>query len=191
MAEGIAVAASGVSIVSLALQILGGIKQLSDLWSSIKDAPKDINNLLNELELIASILMMVDECHEPTTPAKSTLDQAKKYCQDAANSMNEVVKELKDGLETTGGKRRWAAMKAALKKEKLVQYRRRLEGAKSMLAIAQQCYFAWQVLPGLFHRISSDTPKLADQSPPTAVSDSQLSSRQEGTFGLRSCDFFA
>ena len=121
MAEGLAVAASGISIVSLAFQIIGGIKQMSDLWSATKDAPKDINNLLKELELMAHIFTQIDECHEPTTPAKSVLDQAKNHCQDAANSMNEVVKELKDGMETTGGKRRWAVMKAALKKEKLVQ----------------------------------------------------------------------
>ena len=180
MAEVLAVVASGVSIASIAIQIVGSIEKLSDVWSSIRDAPENIKALLKELAQLANLLAVVDEsnaCYEPTTPIQSALTQAKKDCQEVADSIKEVVKELAAGLAASRGRRQWTAVKARLKEKRLVRYQKRLESAKLTLVIALQCYHARQVLLELFGRTSSDNSKLARERPPSsfppAVSGSQ------------------
>ena len=164
MAEVLAVVGSGVSIASIAIQIVENIGKLSDIWSSIRGAPENINALLEDLAQLANLLAVVDEnieCYKPTTRVQSALTQAKNDCQEVADSIKEVVKDLADGLAASRGRRRWTAVKATLKEKSIVRHQKRLESAKSTLVIALQCYHARQVLLEMFGPASSDNYKLA------------------------------
>lgn len=54
--DGLSGAASGMAVVSLALQLGGSIKQLYDFWDSVNGAPDEIRGITTDLSLLASVL---------------------------------------------------------------------------------------------------------------------------------------
>ena len=145
MAEILGIVASGVSIGSIAIQIVGSVQQILDFWSSIKDAPSDIQDLLEELQILANLLLEFD--NNPNASKQAAAAKATEYCKNAATSIDSVVKDLADGFKDLAdgfamskARRRWTAVKAVLKEKKLTRSLQRLERAKLMLSLAQQCY---------------------------------------------------
>ena len=138
MADIVGIVASGISIGTLAMQIVGCIQQILDLWSTINDAPENIQSLLEEIELLGNFLTEIDdeETGQPQTVVKII-----KYCQDAADCIDQVTKDLAEGFTSTNSRRRhWIAVKAVLKEKKLTRCFMRLERAKSLLNLAFQYY---------------------------------------------------
>ena len=146
MAEVLGVIASGVSIGSITIQIVGSVQQILDFWSSIKDAPTDIQDLLEELQILANLLSEVDSSQN-NGPNSSSQLAAAKYCKNAATSITDVVKDLADGFAMSKGRRRWTAVIAVLKEKKMAKSLQRLERAKMMLFLAQQCYTQFVQVP--------------------------------------------
>ncbi|MCJ1438870.1 hypothetical protein MMC27_008260 [Xylographa pallens] len=147
MAEVLGVVASGISIAGLAIQIASSVQQILDFWASMKGAPTDIQTLLEELDLLAEILSTVDgnTDNDETSPRQNTTLKAAQYCQNAASCIDAVVKDLSDGFAMPRGRRHWTAVKAVLKDKKMVKCLQRLERAKTMLSLAQQCYAQSQI----------------------------------------------
>ena len=142
MAEVLGVVASGISIAGLAIQIASSVQQILDFWASMKSAPSDIQILLEELNLLAEILSTVD-CdtdNDKTSPRQNSTLKAAQYCRNAASCIDAVVKDLSDGFAMPRGRRHWTAVKAVLKDNKMAKCLQRLERAKTMLSLAQQCY---------------------------------------------------
>ncbi|MCJ1387875.1 hypothetical protein MMC18_000718 [Xylographa bjoerkii] len=147
MAEVLGVVASGISIAGLAIQITTSIQQILDFWSSIKGAPTEIQNLLEELDLLAEILSTVDDNsdNDENPPRQAAAVKATRYCQNAASCIDAVVKDLSKGFEMPRGRRHWTAVKAVLKDKTMSKSLQRLERAKTMLSLAQQCYTQAQI----------------------------------------------
>ena len=144
MAEVLGVVAGGISIVSFAIQIASSVQQILDFWASMKGAPQNVQNLLEELDLLAEILSMVNGNigiidNDETSPRHIATLKAARYCQSAAKCIDAVVKDLSDGFAMPRGRRHWTAVKAVLKDKKMSECFRRLERAKTMLSLAQQC----------------------------------------------------
>ena len=142
MAEVLAVVASGISVGSLAIQIVGSVQQLLEIWSTIRDAPQNFRDLLEELKILGEILFeCAEDCdgHTSTSPKASTL--AVQHCQKAVSNIDIVLKDLTNGITSTKGRtRRWAAVKAAVKDKAIERSITRLERAKSLLMIARQSH---------------------------------------------------
>ncbi|MCJ1380958.1 hypothetical protein MMC17_004067 [Xylographa soralifera] len=150
MAEVLGVVASGITIAGLAIQIASSVQQILDFWASMKGAPADIHNLLEELDLLAEILSSVDgntdsTDHDETSLRQSATLKAARYCQNAASCIDAVVTDLSDGFAMPRGRRHWTAVKAVLKDKKMIKCLQRLERAKTMLSLAQQCYTQSQI----------------------------------------------
>lgn len=47
---------SGISVISLAIQLANGIKTLHEFWSSVRDAPSDIKEIIDDLQCLGSLL---------------------------------------------------------------------------------------------------------------------------------------
>ncbi|MCJ1478343.1 hypothetical protein MMC13_007021 [Lambiella insularis] len=142
MAEALGAVASGISIGALAIHIASSVQQILEFWSSVKSAPADVQILLEELELLAEILSTVDK---NGADAKSSMRQvsavkALRCCQNAASCIDAVVRDLTDGFAMPQGRRYWTAVKAVLKDKRLTKALQRLERAKTLLSLAQQCY---------------------------------------------------
>ena len=144
MAEIIGVVASGISIGTLAVQIVGCVQKILDLWSTVKDAPENIRSLLEEIELLGNILSEIDseKTWQTQTPSpRPAVVKTIEYCQEAADCISHVTKVLSEGLSSTSGRRRyWIAIKTVMKEKNLMRCLSRLERAKSLLNLAFQCY---------------------------------------------------
>ena len=57
--EGLSATASGLAVVSVAVQLAESFKKLSDFWKSIKEAPDDIREISVELEVLSSVLIQI------------------------------------------------------------------------------------------------------------------------------------
>ena len=152
MAEVLGVVAGGMGIGSLANQIVGSVQQILDLWSSIKDAPENVQSLLEELNLLGNLLSKMsgdgDEAEEQSLSLRQATTEVTRYCQLAPDSIDGVLKHL--ASEMTSNKRRirqWAAVKVTVKGKRLEKSLARLERAKSLLTLAYQCYTQYVKIP--------------------------------------------
>ena len=143
MAEVIGVVASGISIGSLAIQIVSSIQQLLDFWSTVKDAPENVQALLQEINILGNLLSEIDgnEGEEHSSVIRQAITKATEYCQLALDKIDTVLRDLASGLYSTRGRiKHWTAVKTALKDKRLEKSLVRLERAKSLLNLAYQCY---------------------------------------------------
>ena len=146
MAEIIGIVASGISIGTLAVQIVGSFQHILDLHSTIKDAPENIQSLLKEIELLGNVLSEIeDEETQPTQTQTSSTRQAvcttTKYYQEAADCISHVKRDIAGYFPSKSSRRRyWIAVKTVMKEKELIKCLMRLERAKSLLNLALQCY---------------------------------------------------
>jgi len=143
MAELVGVVASSIAVAQLASQIVQNIRNIHDFWQSIRDAPKDLSEALEELELLGDTLV---ELHKnldrhagrqlPGAPAIRCMQ----HCRRVADDLEAIVVDLHKGPDDKKSRRRWAAIKAALRKRALQDFQQRLDRAKSMLTLAISCY---------------------------------------------------
>ena len=136
--DGLSGAASGMAVVSLALQLSDGIKQLYDFWGSVKDAPDEIRVITTDLGLLSSVLaeMASEEQHSGPDP---TLKAALELCCDRVTKIANLTNEMEPGFASMNFRiRKWIAFKAVLKGEKIQKLQKVLEGLKSTLMLAQQ-----------------------------------------------------
>lgn len=45
-----------ISVISLAIQLADSIKTLHEFWSSVRDAPSDIRDIIDDLQCLGSLL---------------------------------------------------------------------------------------------------------------------------------------
>ena len=143
MAEVLGVVASGISVGSLAIQIIASVQQVLDFWSTIRDAPENVRSLLKELKLLGHLLSEFDRDSEEAqlSTTRPIINEATESCQIALDNINRVLIDLERGLQSTRGRiRQWTALKAAMKDKRMEKSLARLERAKSMLNLAYQCY---------------------------------------------------
>jgi hypothetical protein len=143
MAEIFGVATGGMSVASLAIQIVDTIERLHKFWRAIKDAPKNIIDTLDELEVLGGMLMHLhshlkeDELSNPSdVAARRSLD----YCRRVARELGVIACDLQQGMNGSNARRRWTVVKYVGKKSALDELQARLERAKSMLSLAIECF---------------------------------------------------
>ena len=136
--DGLSGAASGIAVVSLALQLGDSIKQLYDFWHSVKEAPDHVRTIATELSLLSSVLteMAFEEQHlEPD----QTLTTALEACHDRVKTLTHITNLLEPGFTSRSLRiRKWTAFKAVFKAEKIQNFQKMLDGLKITLMLAQQ-----------------------------------------------------
>ena len=136
--DGISSAASGIAVVSLALQLGGSLKHLYDFWGSVKEAPDEIYAITTDLSLLLSVLteMAIEEQHSVPDP---TLTGVLEACCDKAKKLIYITNDMEPGFASKSLRlRKWTAFRAVLKGEKLQKFQKLLEALKMTLMLAQQ-----------------------------------------------------
>jgi len=143
MAELVGVVASGIAVTQFAGQIVQNIRNIHDFWQSIRDAPKDLSDSLEELELLGDTLLElhnnIDRHAGHQLPGTSAM-RCMQYCRKVANDLEAIIVDLHEGLDGKKSRRHWVAIKAALRKQVLQDFQQRLDRAKSTLTLAISCY---------------------------------------------------
>lgn len=98
MAEAVGLLASGVSIGTLAAQIIGSIVKLKSYWSRIQNVPEDVRDMLEEIEnlcyLLADIEVRCSVCKHPIVRHHSGSDMAP-YLQSRSSPTMSICEEVR------------------------------------------------------------------------------------------------
>lgn len=146
MAELLAVVASGISVAQLAGQIASSVLKLKSYLDQIKEAPEDIRNLIEEIEVVLLLLTEVeqDQAQQPTlvrrpVPALRCLDNCKKAVESLRSGVDELGADI-EGAKFPKKNNRWASVKMVWKRERIEKYRSNLATALSLLNLAYQVH---------------------------------------------------
>ncbi|TVY84730.1 hypothetical protein LSUE1_G000619 [Lachnellula suecica] len=141
MAEVLGLAASVISVVSLAIQLGDSIKKACDFWEAIEDGPDDIKRISSDLRLLSNLIAVIRHGNDADTGraqeqlVRSALENAKKDIDDLASLISDLQRAL--GPTKKGLKRKWGRVQVAMKGGKIVKLRGYVEGAKSSLNLLQ------------------------------------------------------
>jgi hypothetical protein len=142
MAEILGVVASGAGLASLAVQLLECIEKLHDLHANIRDAPMEIREILDEVDLLGDVLTSylgvsggaTRTCLVPTVVQKQALG----HCLKVLEILRNIAHELDTAMQTSRTRRwiNWAKVGAVFKRKQLARLQTALERAKSTLTLA-------------------------------------------------------
>ncbi|OBT61066.1 hypothetical protein VE03_09483 [Pseudogymnoascus sp. 23342-1-I1] len=163
MAEILGVVASGIAVAQLVAGIVNGAQKLRKIWCEVRNAPRDIEGALQEIELLGQSLLIAQHGlerrgQEPNSMA--VIEGSLKLCEEAASNLNAIVSKLSVEAGTQFSKRQKAKLKIFLQKEEINNERERLHRAIRCLTLAISCYsmsIQFQQLDLMTH-ISSQLP---------------------------------
>ncbi|KAI9845927.1 MAG: hypothetical protein M1837_004463 [Sclerophora amabilis] len=132
------VAAAVVSFVTLAAQIVKGIKTLHDFWADVEDAPDDVRRVIDDLNMMNGLLRQLASEDEANKSADDHLPtQMLKYCMENLEEALSFLKSLKVGFEDGKPVKKWSRIKVVLgKTERINKCRSVLGSLKSTLSLA-------------------------------------------------------
>ena len=133
MAEALGAVASGITVASL----LESLQKIHVLWKAIKEAPKDIGDTIEELQLLALVLSrLLKQPESNETPQCGLVQQCRDHCCKALADLNSIVSHLNRRMLASKRQARWTSIASALKKSEIHDLRQRLERSKSTLNLA-------------------------------------------------------
>ncbi|TVY26033.1 hypothetical protein LHYA1_G005479 [Lachnellula hyalina] len=125
MAE-LGVAASAISIASIAIQVGDSIIKLKDFWNHVKEAPEEIKWLIEEIETLGFVLSGVESSKTHSDPPHlepAFANRCLESCRKGASILEAVVKEADEEIRK---RRKVGGVKAVLKKGTIERLKERL-----------------------------------------------------------------
>jgi len=140
--EVLAGVSSVTAVVSLAIELGGKIKKLCEFWDSVQDAPREIRNIAQDLNIISQVLDSIGQDADTVRPHTSDLSAslaALEQCGDGVESLQEILRGIEPGFASTSKRvKKWTAFKTAWKGDKLRIFRDELRDMKITLVLARQ-----------------------------------------------------
>jgi hypothetical protein len=144
MAKAFGLVSGGLSVFSLAIQIASSLKTLKDFLDVVKETPIEVRLALNELEILSLVLQDIEQSVDDQTATLPTIrpavDKAIKLCKTSSDGLELVAQEVSGIILSS---KRWSSFRGALKRDRLTKLRMQLESTKTLLALANQCYYKW------------------------------------------------
>ena len=142
MAEILGVVASGISVGSLAIQLVESLQKIHRFWKRVDGAPKDIGDTIEELQILGRILDgLINQPQSIHRNVPSTsLQVCLQHCCKVLDDLKPIVEKLHTDLLGSKHRKQWASIKSALRKEDLRSLTQRLERSKSTLGLAIDSY---------------------------------------------------
>lgn len=130
--------ASLITIGALAIQTISIIQKTQELCASIRDTPRNLQLLLEELQLLSTLLSGFK--NNVSQPLSQGFPDALEHCKHALRSIQAFSKDLEKTIGSSKHSlRHWASFKMIFTEKKMKSHLNRLERAKSMLSLAHQC----------------------------------------------------
>ncbi|MCJ1284982.1 hypothetical protein MMC26_004319 [Xylographa opegraphella] len=130
-------ASGAIAFASIAIQLGQSFVALSRYWESIKEAPADILTIAQDLRFLADTVhhFELDEQNYGQAPEVSNV---LKSCMAKVVILQSLVEEIEPGFSSKHRlQRKWSALKAVLKNDKVEKFRKSLEESKTTLLLAQ------------------------------------------------------
>ena len=136
--ESLSAAASGIAVVSVAIQLADSVKKLHVFWCSVKEAPDDVRDIANDLVLLSAVLTQIAHEAQHSDP-DITMVYALGGCQDKVRRLLAILNDIEPGFASKSLRiRKWTALRAVLKQGQLDKFQKALDRLKSTLVLAQQ-----------------------------------------------------
>ncbi len=132
--EGVGAAASVITLVKTTAALL-------NFWTSIHDAPEQVTDIIEELQLLQEIINQIKDAQSSSSLLASSPPAVVVKSVEHCNSKLLKLSTLLDGFDlsaTSSRRRKWAAVKVVLRKDKVERFRNALEAAKLSLIPARQ-----------------------------------------------------
>ena len=139
--DGLSAAASGIAVVSLAMQLVDSVRDIQRFLHRVSDAPRELKRLLDlleQLELILESIGMIIErqnTHEPDHDAavSASVLRALKTCENKLLMLEDVVEVAKKA--SGGGRvaRSFGAFRLACKTRDVEEFEGQLQHAVNIL----------------------------------------------------------
>lgn len=136
MAEVFGVAAGAVGVASLSIQLAESLQKVKSFYASVKNAPLQVAELIEEIEIMQDILSDL-EGNSEAVAASSNMKRCIKVARRATISFATFSKELQASVKKS--KYRGSA-RFALSREDIKQMLNQLERTKSSLNLAYSLY---------------------------------------------------
>jgi hypothetical protein len=127
--------ASGISVASLAIQIVDSIQRIKEFYRLVRDAPKDLEYIVDELGIINKLLPQVDRIasalntsstaeleivqyeSEDTGDGRLLIQRSVSHCKVAADVLDKLVSDLHMLLSANQSlPRRWHSFRVVWRK---------------------------------------------------------------------------
>lgn len=142
MAEAFGLAASVLSVASLAIQLGDSLQKAYEFWESIEDGPDDIRRISTELRWLANFLGQIQREHnsgaiDPLQEqlVKGALEIAKRDVDALAGVISELSRAI--GPDQTKTRKRWGRVRIVLKGGTMAKMKGYIESSKSILNLLQ------------------------------------------------------
>jgi len=140
--DGLSAAASGMAVVSLAIQLVGSVRDIRRFLGNVSDAPKELGRLIDLLEQLELILENIGaqvenqrrQNGDRNTAASEMVLRAMKTCESKLKMLEDVVMYAKKTASATSKTTRaLGSFKFACKKKDLEGFESQLHDAVSLL----------------------------------------------------------
>ena len=136
-------AASGIAVISLAVQLAGSVQNIHRFLRGISDAPKELERLVELLDQLHCILDGIRALYPKQNQQNCIPDmhpsvmRALQTCQSKLEQLENQVDKAKIHLKRSNKVlKTWASLKLTLKKKDLDEFESRLEKAMIRLQMA-------------------------------------------------------
>ena len=150
-------AASGIAVISLAVQLAGSVQDIYHFLRGMNDAPKEFARLVGLLEQLHCILDGIQALHSKEKPQDSipkmhsSVMSALKMCQSRVDLLEGIVDKAKsDPSKSSKVSNTFASLKLTLKKKDVEEFESQLARAMMMLQTSLTAS-SWQLLTSMAH----------------------------------------
>lgn len=122
------------------IQLIQSIKQLVDFWSTVQDAPENINSLFNDLELLSEILVQISQLNQHHGH-NLHLEKATVACERQISGLQKKIAAAVSGFNANSRiRQKWSSLKISLKDKEILGLRSTVADTKSTLMLVLQSY---------------------------------------------------
>jgi hypothetical protein len=156
--DGLSAAASGIAVVSLAIQLADSAKKLYEFWHAVREAPESIAAIATHLRVLKTVLAEI-ATHDQRYGADPVTDQLLESCKCSwlgllgsnidsrkgeaqVKKMVAITAELEGQLQTPSRlSRKWTSVKASLKWDEVKSLLNYSKQIQVTLVLARQTSF--------------------------------------------------
>ena len=143
--DGLSAAASGIAVVSLAIQVVNSIREIQRFLRSVSDAPKELRRLINLLEQLELILENIGILIKEQRKQSGDIDidmspdvwRAIKTCEDKVGMLKSTIKTVRRETRATNKTTKaLESFRLACKKKDIEEFESQLQSTLSLLNLA-------------------------------------------------------
>ena len=142
--DGLSAAASGIAVVSLAIQLIDSVRDVRRFLKRVSDAPKELKRLLGLLEQLELILENIGDLIERQNaqyddhdaPISRSVLKTLKTCEEKLLVLENIVDATRKASSSNRTTRSLGSFKLACKKHDIEEFERELQETVSVLNLA-------------------------------------------------------